>query len=174
MTETVVRLLSEADVDTYWTLRLEALKNEPESFGATFEESVNTPLADVVNQLNPSEDSFVMGAFAPHLVGMVGLYRRNGLKLRHKGTIWGMYVAADGRGKGIGRALMRALIAHAVSLSSYEQLVLTVVTTNDAAHSLYLSLGFKTYGTEIAALKLGNLYLDEELMALQLILSTVV
>jgi hypothetical protein len=97
MTEAIIRILSEADVDTYWPLRLEALKNEPESFGTTFAESVNRPLSDVINQLKPSEDSFAMGAFAPHLVRMVGLYRRNGLKLRHKGTIWGMYVAADGR-----------------------------------------------------------------------------
>jgi ribosomal protein S18 acetylase RimI-like enzyme len=166
--QTEIRILSEADVDAFWPLRLAALKTEPESFGATFEESVKRPLSDVANQLKSSPDSFVLGAFAPHLVGMVGLYRRNGLKLRHKGTIWGMYVAPEGRGKGIGRALVQALIAHVVSLSSYEQLALTVVTTNEAARRLYLSLGFKTYGTEIAALKLGNVYLDEDLMELQL------
>jgi ribosomal protein S18 acetylase RimI-like enzyme len=168
LVETEIRVLSEADVDAFWRLRLDALKNEPASFGATFEESVDKTLAEVVKQLKATEDSFVMGAFAPHLVGMVGLYRRNGLKLRHKGNIWGMYVAPEGRGKGIGRALIQALVAHVVSLSSYEQLVLTVVTTNEVARRLYLSLGFKTYGTETAALKLGNLYLDEELMALQL------
>jgi ribosomal protein S18 acetylase RimI-like enzyme len=161
-----IRILAEADVDAFWRLRLEAVKNEPDSFGATFEESVDKPLPEVVKQLKSTDDSFVMGAFAPHLVGMVGLYRRNGTKLRHKGNIWGMYVSAEGRGRGIGRALMKSLIAHVRSMSSYEQLVLTVVTTNEAARSLYLSLGFEIYGTETAALKLDNRYLDEELMAL--------
>jgi ribosomal protein S18 acetylase RimI-like enzyme len=163
-----IRILTVDHLDAYWKLRLEALKSEPESFGATFEEAINKPISDVAGQLKATEDSFILGAFAPNLVGMVGLYRRSGLKLRHKGTIWGMYVAPEGRGKGIGRCLVQTLIAHVTSLSSYEHLLLTVVTTNVAAHSLYLSLGFKTYGTETTALKLGNIYLDEDLMALKL------
>jgi RimJ/RimL family protein N-acetyltransferase len=46
--------------------------------------------------------------------------------------------------------------------------MLTVVTINRAARGLYLSLGFKSYGIENAALKLDGRYLDEELMELKL------
>jgi RimJ/RimL family protein N-acetyltransferase len=44
-----------------------------------------------------------------------------------------------------------------------------VVVGNEAARNLYLSLGFAVYGTEHEALKLGNRYLDEELMSLKLV-----
>jgi ribosomal protein S18 acetylase RimI-like enzyme len=49
-----------------------------------------------------------------------------------------------------------------------EQITLAVVTTNEAARSLYRSLGFATYGVEPRALKVGERYLDEDLMTLSL------
>jgi RimJ/RimL family protein N-acetyltransferase len=38
--------------------------------------------------------------------------------------------------------------------------------TNKAAHNLYLSLGFESYGLEPKALKIDNRYYDDELMFL--------
>jgi len=164
-----VRILSESDVDSFWQLRLRALKEEPESFGAAYEESANIPISDVAKRLHSSDDSFVLGAFMPTLVGMLGFYRQQGLKVRHKGTIWGMYVTPEGRGQGVGQALMRAAIARATAILDLEQLALTVVTNNEAARNLYLSLGFQSYGVEREALKLGDRFLDEEMMVLKLL-----
>jgi len=168
MTEATIRELTELDVDSFWKLRLRALKEDPESFGAAFEESVDMPLDDAAKRLQKSDDAFVLGAFNPELVGMIGLYRRQGLKLRHKGIIWGMYVAPEARGQGLGKALMSTAIERASTMPDLNHLMLTVVTTNEAARNLYSSLGFKTYGTESEALKLGDRLLDEELMSLNL------
>jgi RimJ/RimL family protein N-acetyltransferase len=164
-----IRVLSESDVDSFWQLRLRALKEEPESFGAAYDESVDTPIADVAKRLQSTDDAFILGAFMPTLVGMLGFYRRQGLKIRHKGTIWGMYVMPKSRGKGIGRALMLSAIGRASKIPDLEQVVLTVVTYNASARNLYLSMGFHSYGVEREALKLGDRFLDEELMALKLI-----
>ena len=163
-----IRKLTEQDLDAYLHLRLQALKSEPQSFGATYEEGLKRTRSETVNQLKATDDSFILGAFAPDLVGMVGMFRRNGEKLRHKGTIWGMYVAPAARGRSIGKTLVQRLIQEAISLSSYEQLLLTVVTSNQAARNLYAQLGFKTYGIESKALKINNAYLDEDLMELTL------
>lgn len=168
MNQPEIRVLSESDVDSFWQLRLRALKEEPESFGVAYEESANTPIADVAKRLQSSDDSFILGAFMPTLIGMLGFYRRHELKIRHKGTIWGMYVAPEGRGQGVGEALMLAAIARATAIPNLEQLLLTVVTKNEAARNLYLSLGFQPYGIEREALKLGDRFLDEEMMILKL------
>ena len=53
-------------------------------------------------------------------------------------------------------------------LSGLEQLHLMVVTTNDAARSLYRSMGFEVYGTVLQAFKVDEQYWDEELMVLRL------
>ena len=127
----VIRVLSKTDAGVFWQLRLRALREEPESFAMAFEE------ARMMETLDISGNSFVFGAFSPALCGMVGFFRRQGIKNRHKGTVWGMYVAPEVRGQGLARSLMAALISRAAGLSDLQQLVLEVVTTNEAARRLY-------------------------------------
>jgi RimJ/RimL family protein N-acetyltransferase len=49
-----------------------------------------------------------------------------------------------------------------------EDVRLTVVASNAAAHRIYGAAGFKEYGLERRALKVGSEYYDEVLMALPL------
>ncbi len=160
----MIRVITEADVDAFRALRLRALGEEPEAFGASTEDFATTPLSDVAEHLQAADDAFVLGAFVPDLVGMVGFVREHGQKRMHKGFIWGMYVAPEARGQGVGRALMMEALARAVRMPGLEQIHLGVVATNAAAGSLYRSLGFTVYGAERHALKLGDRYVDEELM----------
>ena len=124
--------------------------------------------AQMRGTLASSDDTFVLGAFTPALSGVVGFFRRQGLKSRHKGMVWGMYVAPEARGQGLARGLMQALISRAAGLPDLEQLVIGVVTTNQAARRLYASLGFISYGLESEALKIGDRYLDEDFLSLDL------
>jgi hypothetical protein len=98
----MIHPITESDVEAYRAIRLRALTEEPESFGASPEDFVRTPLAEVAARLRLSDDAFVLGAWVPELVGTVGLIRQSGLKRRHQGMIWAMYVAPESGGGGGG------------------------------------------------------------------------
>jgi ribosomal protein S18 acetylase RimI-like enzyme len=110
-----------------------------------------------------------LGAFLEaELVGMAGFFREKHLKARHKGRIWGVYVRANLRGRGIGRALLTALLERIKTMPGLEQVNLTVSSRQVPAKILYRSLGFETFGVEHEALKIGDQYFDDEYMVLRL------
>ena len=165
----LVRKLTEDDLEAVWTLRLRALRDNPEAFGSTYEETVARGKAWMLQRFGQGDATLFLGAFEKTLIGMVGLHREANIKDRHKGLVFGMYVLPDRRQHGVGKALMQALIAQAKQLAGLEQLHLAVVTTNAPARHLYRSLGFEVYGTAPRALKMGEQYWNEDLMVFQLL-----
>ena len=165
-----LRRLTEQDVDALWRLRLQALESETEAFAEAPEEHRQTSIETYADRLRVSSDeNFVIGAFLDsELVGMVGFYREQRLKRRHCGGIWGMYVAPSGRGRGVGAALLDAVIGIARTIPGLRRVHLSVSTTQQAARRLYANAGFETYGTEPEALEIGDGYLDQEHMLLRL------
>jgi ribosomal protein S18 acetylase RimI-like enzyme len=120
-------------------------------------------------QLIGSPENFVLGAFVDgQSIGMVGFRREQAAKIRHVGDIWGMYVAPEARSQGIGKALMIEAIDRARSLPDLDHILLGVVESQTSARRLYAALGFVVYGREPRAVRIGDRYLDEELMVLSL------
>ncbi len=114
------------------------------------------------------EDSFTLGAFeANELIGIATFIRETGLKERHKGRIYGVYVTASQRGKGVASALMAELLKRAKEDPSLEQVLLGMAAGQEAARQLYRKFGFEVYGTEPRAIKIGSHYIDEEHMILR-------
>jgi ribosomal protein S18 acetylase RimI-like enzyme len=93
-------------------------------------------------------------------------YSLNSVKTKHRGFIWGMYTQPEYRGQGIASALIQTIINYANSRVT--QLHLTCVTGNLGGVALYQKYGFKIYGTEPNALKIGDTFFDEYLMILDL------
>lgn len=168
----LIRALTESDAKQFWNLRLRSLKESPEAFGASYEEEVNTPIDKLISRFSsdfilPLEENFILGVFNEnnYMVGVVGFRRERSKKLRHKASVWGMYVVPELRQTGIGKLLLTELLNKAKSLDGIEQVNLSVVSSNIKAKGLYSSLGFKTYGLEKNALKVGKQYFDDDLMA---------
>ncbi|NRD80113.1 GNAT family N-acetyltransferase [Bacillus sp. BRMEA1] len=165
-----IRILNESDTQVYQELRLKALKVNPEAFGSTYEREAKFSVETVAERLKPNEDKFVLGAFEndTSLVAIATFMRESGIKTAHKGNIYGLFVTAEMRGKGLGKALMNEIISRARTCSGLEQINLTVVSDNEAAKNLYKSIGFQLYGVERNALKFNGIYYNEDLMVLTL------
>jgi ribosomal protein S18 acetylase RimI-like enzyme len=157
----IVRRLLPADWQDYRTIRLQALELAPEAFGSVHALEAARPAEAFAERLS---SAVVMGAYAEgRIAGMAGYKRCEGPRDAHKAFVWGVFVAPDFQGHGVGQALIKALIAAA--RQEVEQLTLAVVASNESAIALYERNGFKTYGVEPRALKSAAGYEDEVLMA---------
>jgi ribosomal protein S18 acetylase RimI-like enzyme len=165
-----VRRLTPADLDAFQALRLRGLRESPAAFGSTYEEEVDRPLERVAQRLSGGGDSAVYGAFdgGGALLGMGGVHREGKLKSRHRAGIWGMYVVPEARGRGLGRALLQALVDHARGMDGVERVELGVEATNTAARALYHAFGFVTYGVQPDAYRADGQSWDAELMTMAL------
>lgn len=79
-----------------------------------------------------------------------------------------MYVSPAYRGRGNGRRLVQTAIAEAATLPGLEILCTSVFLTATAAHSLYASCGFMSWGVQPRSAKIGIEYVAEEHLFLDL------
>ena len=171
MAEYVIRPMQKSDAEAYRTLRLNALETNPEAFGSSYEESREQPIEFYRGRIpEPDSDSVIFVTEKDgHFVGMMGFVRQTRLKQAHSSFIWGVYIAPEARGNGLGRKLMEHVMAHATQLKGLRQIQLSVVTSNTAALKLYQSFGFEIWGTEPEALMVGDAFYDEHYMAYRLV-----
>jgi ribosomal protein S18 acetylase RimI-like enzyme len=163
----VIRRLSVHDADAYVQLRQEALLAEPYAFASSpDDDQVQSP--EMLHELLTGNEEAIFGCFVPHLVGVAGIYRQEGRKSRHKAQLWGVYVTGTHRGRGVGTALVDAAVSFARSLDGVRMVQLCVSERATAALELYRQYGFVSWGTEPAALQVGDEYLTEQHMYLML------
>jgi ribosomal protein S18 acetylase RimI-like enzyme len=157
--------LTAADSERYKTFFTEGLHQHPDCFRIS--------PSDEATELFPTRntpDSFTLGLIteAGELAGVVSFAREGQIRqrLRHKGLLFRMYVAAEHAGQGLGKQLMQEVIRRVQTQTDIEQIVLTVIATNTPAKRLYNQLGFAVFSHEPRAIKNGDQYHDEEQMVL--------
>ncbi len=165
-----IRLLTEADAEEWWHLRHLALASEPAAFAESAAEHERKSLDDARAFFRASSaENFVLGYFEDsRLAGTMGFYREKHDKFHHKGVVWGVFVRKESRGKGVAKALLTEIIHRVRQVPGIEQVLLVVAAGQPAPKRVYESVGFRHYGTEPRSLKVGDRYIDDELMILYL------
>jgi ribosomal protein S18 acetylase RimI-like enzyme len=160
-----IRRLSRADAEAFRAVRLEGLERHPAAFGASFEDESARPLSFFAETL---DGHFVLGAEdRGRLVGVAAFRFHDGQKKRHRGTLWGMYVREEARGKGVARRLVDGILSHA--RQRVEEVDLSVWSENPAAIALYKAAGFVVTAQDARALKIDGIYYDHLLMQVRFV-----
>lgn len=169
-----VRELAEADLGAYKALRDHALAHHEEAFTSDAATEARRTAQSYAARIGrggngAGGDSFTLGAFrGDRLVGAISCERDPRSKVRHIGHIIGTMVHAEEQGRGVGRALLDALVARASADAELHQLTLTVTAGNAVAERLYARAGFVPYGTLPRAIRVGERFLDKHHLLLNL------
>ncbi|MCD4506664.1 GNAT family N-acetyltransferase [Chromobacterium piscinae] len=160
-----IRLLSAADADAYQAIRVAVAIHDPASIHADAAEIAALGREAIQRQIEPGDAQRVLGAFIDgELVGVAALRRDTRAKIRHRGTVQGVFTRPERRGMGVARSLMQALLEEAAQLPGLMSLELAMHAENAAAKALYQSFGFRRVGLIPGAMMLDGRCLDEELM----------
>ena len=160
-----VRTLQPEDAAQYQALRLSGLADAPTAFASSYEEELNTPVAEIAQRLQPKDSGAIFGAFTQSkLIGLAGMQRESMTKLSHKAYLWGMYVTPEFRRRGVGALLLEQALPYAWQSLGVVQVNLGVHAENVGAIALYRRLGFVLWGTEVGALVVAGKAQDEHHM----------
>ena len=121
-------------------LRLKALESDPDAFGNTLESALADD--DTTWRLRadrPDGVAFVAVADDGRLVGMANGGPAHGQPVA--AGLYGMWVAPEARGRGVGRSLLEAVEGWARE-TGHGLITLGVTTTNGAALRLYAAAGY--------------------------------
>lgn len=184
MTQPPVVRLTPADVERYIPLRRRMLVSAPWAFSATPEDDEALDVRRLAALLaqehhatfaieaeSPPRPAIAreteVGAHAP-LAASASLTRAKGPRFGHRARVWGVFVEPEYRGKALGKALMRAILAQAKSWRGVEFLDLGVSANSPEAQRLYESFGFAVWGREPEATEHEGRRYDELHMTLRL------
>jgi len=153
-TSVEVSLLSKDEWERLREIRLRALKENPEAFGADFNEVQSRTKDGWLNDYN--KEDYLVASIDGADVGMLYIEVLNG---DHGATCWigGCWTDPAYRGKGVMRALINYIDQHAVA-KDWTRQGLGVWTDNYAAIQAYEFLGFSSAGEKMPGSREGKFF----------------
>ncbi len=95
-----IKKLIKHDASHYRQIRLEALSNNPDSFGTMYDEEVIRTTDNFRERIPVDNNNFILGCYMDEdLIGIVAFHQESRIKLRHKAYIRSMYVQSEYRKK---------------------------------------------------------------------------
>jgi ribosomal protein S18 acetylase RimI-like enzyme len=136
----------------YRRLRLESLKKSPLAFGSAFEEEAE--LGERRWKKWMKNVNFAMDGDLP--IGMIVCAFNMDVKFKHIAEIYGFYVRAKHRGKGVGRDLLNHALRLARDNGRIVKVRLYVNSMQRSALRMYNKAGFVVVGKLVREMKVGG------------------
>jgi ribosomal protein S18 acetylase RimI-like enzyme len=151
-------------------IRLEALRSEPAAYSSSYEETLVRP--DEHWQQRLANDRSVhsvhlLARAQSRPIGMVGGYLGSDEGDDSVAVVFGMYVAIEHRGEGVGRLLLTSLIDRLSAFPQITTIRLGVTETQEPARRLYESVGFQVVGKTEDGIVVDDRRYDELIMELR-------
>ncbi len=159
-----ITALSESEWRRAKAIRLRALTDTPDAFGSTSAEEQDQPEAFWRARLAATDRVTFIATLDGEDVGLAVCAPFDGLECT--AGLFSMWTAPDARGKGIGTALVWAIVNWARD-RKFEQLVLDVADNNAPAIALYEKCGFVPTG-KVGTLPPPRTHITEHRRALPL------
>lgn len=152
----MIRPLTPADAAAYRAIRHTMLLDTPPAFGSSPEtDRFREP--DTLEKALTLDGFTIVGGFdeTGSLVSVAGMRREDQVKRLHIATIWGVFTLPAARRRGLSREVIARAVAIARAWPGLEVLELSV-RDGSPARALYESLGFRAWGVEPDALRVGG------------------
>ena len=151
--------LRPTDAAQYRALMLDAYASQPDAYTSTVAERESLPLdwwrARIAERDAPAE--MVLGIrIDGRWCGLAGLQFEARERRRHQALLFGMWVTPVARRRGVGMALVQAVLAQAAARPAIEVVHLTVADGNRDARALYERCGFRPWGVEPMAVRFAE------------------
>lgn len=157
-----VRRLVLADAAEYVALRREMLADTPVAFLGDLADDECLDLEVMEARLSSDESPiFCAENEDGEFCSVVGIHRDRRAKMRHRGTLWGVYTRPAWRRRGLSRKVIEAALDHAAGAEGLEVIQLSVSAEAPGARRLYESLGFTAWGCEPQAVMVDGRQVDE-------------
>jgi ribosomal protein S18 acetylase RimI-like enzyme len=148
-------------------IRLEALRSEPAAYSSSFEETLARSDEHWQQRLASDDSVHLLARAQSRPIGMVGGYLGSDEGDESVAVVFGMYVAREYRGRGIGKLLLSSLIDRLSAFPQITTIRLGVTETQDPARALYESMGFQVIGKTEEGIVVDDRQVDELIMELR-------
>ena len=146
--------------EEYKALRIESLESDPAAFASSVEDEASLSESDWRRRAENILFAFENGK----PVGMMTFIVSSRPKTRHVAEIFGVYVKASERRKGIGKLLLENVLKEIARNPHVAKIKLAVNPEQRAALELYRRAGFHEVGRLHRELRVGDRYYDELMM----------
>lgn len=160
--EITVRLAIANDAAELLSLKLDYLKgtNTIPLFLNEYPNDLKQETQLITRLQEEKNSALFVAEYKDRLIGNIDLNGNQRLKLFHTGVI-GMGIKEEWRGKGVGHALMQALVTWSKDNPYITLLWLEVYASNNGGKALYHKMGFEECGRIENFFSEGNTYIDK-------------